>query len=422
MIGRRDLLKLTAGAGVAAFGMASRGLVLPWINTGRAAEGAELIEPEVRTSQDGLLDTTIEASVMPVPVAGGTAIMAVYDGTIPGPTLRVRPGDTAAHQAGQQAGRLPAGLPADNPFQWTPLGGPVTGVTTRPPATRTSTRTDSTSPHPTTPTTPFSPSWPARASSTSSRSRADHPSGVYHYHPHVHGASHQQIFGGMAGSIIIEGEIDRLPGIEGVTERLLVLQTTQFTPDGCSVIAQEDASQKDYVRLVNGQLNPTITIKPGETQRWRVQNLTPSTTFRLRLDDHQLHQIAKDGNTLDETWTHESIVLGPGERTEMLVQGGPRAATRCGRCRSPPGSPPRPAKVLATLVSAGAAMTPEPLPTTLLPFPGRSFDPLSRRDRREPPDHLPDQAADQSAGRYCPDRQQDLRRQSRRSGRSPQHD
>ena len=69
---------------------------------------------------------------------------------------------------------------------------------------------------------------------------SNHPSGLYHYHPHLHGASHQQVFGGLVGAIIIEGDIDHLPGIEGVPERMLVLQATQLTPDGSSVIAQED--------------------------------------------------------------------------------------------------------------------------------------------------------------------------------------
>ncbi len=110
VIGRRDLLKLTAGAGVVAFGVAGRGLVLPWVNTGRAAEGAALVEPEVRASRDGLLDTTIEARVMPVRVAGGTAIMSVYDGTIPGPTLRVRPGDRLRIKLVNRLNELPAGL------------------------------------------------------------------------------------------------------------------------------------------------------------------------------------------------------------------------------------------------------------------------------------------------------------------------
>src|SRR3712207_1059073 len=84
VIGRRDFLKLTAGAGVVAFGMAGRGLVLPWVHAGRAAEGEPLVEPAVRASRDGLLDTTLEASIMPVRVAGRTAIMSVYEGALPG--------------------------------------------------------------------------------------------------------------------------------------------------------------------------------------------------------------------------------------------------------------------------------------------------------------------------------------------------
>ena len=362
MIGRRQLLKLTAGAGVAAFGMAGGGLYLPWINTGRAAEGAELIQPEVRESKDGVLDTTLVASVMPVQVAGGTAIMAVYEGTIPGPTLRVRPGDLLRIKLVNNLGDLPAGLPAESPFQWTPMG--EHGMTSD---TNLHTHGFHVSPSDNS-DNPFLRIMAGESFQYEIQIPSNHPSGAYHYHPHMHGASHQQVFGGMAGAIIIEGDIDHLPGIEGVTERMLVLQATQFTPDGSSVIAQEDASQKTYVRLVNGQLNPTITIKPGETQRWRVQNLSPSSTFRLRLDDHQLHQIAKDGNTLDETWTRDEILLGPGERAEMLVQAGAAGSYALRTAPNATGFTTQAGQVLATMVSAGATSTPQPLPTTLMPF------------------------------------------------------
>jgi hypothetical protein len=76
-IGRRSLMKLATGAGVAAIGMAGRGLILPWFDFGRAAAAEELTEPEVRASSDGLLDTTLTAKVMPVPLAGQTATMSV---------------------------------------------------------------------------------------------------------------------------------------------------------------------------------------------------------------------------------------------------------------------------------------------------------------------------------------------------------
>ena len=38
-------------AGVATMGVAGRGLILPWVDFGRAAAAAELVEPEVRASQ-----------------------------------------------------------------------------------------------------------------------------------------------------------------------------------------------------------------------------------------------------------------------------------------------------------------------------------------------------------------------------------
>ena len=100
-------------------------------------------------------------------------------------------------------------------------------------------------------------------------------------------------------------------------ERLLVLQGTKLYEDG-SVINILDtpptgpSQESTYMRLVNGQLNPTMTMQPGETQRWRILNASVNVFFRLHLDGHQLHQVAKDGNTLNETWTRDEIVLSAG--------------------------------------------------------------------------------------------------------------
>src|SRR5688572_3737782 len=93
VIGRRSLMTLAAGAGVAAIGTAGRGVFLPWFDLSRAAAAEELVEPEVRASRDGLLDTTLTARVMALPLAGLTATVSVYEGAFPGRTLRVRPGE-----------------------------------------------------------------------------------------------------------------------------------------------------------------------------------------------------------------------------------------------------------------------------------------------------------------------------------------
>ena len=342
-------MTLAAGAGVAAIGTAGRGLFLPWFDISRAAAAEELVEPEVRASQDGLLDTTLTASVMSLPLAGQTATVSVYEGSFPGPTLRVRPGDTLRVNLVNSLDALPSGLPQNSPFICSPVTGPG-----QMPNSAEHTMTCDTNLH-------------VHGLHVSPEGNSDnifltvkagesfqyeyqipenHPAGLYWYHPHRHGAVTNQVFGGMAGPIIIEGDIDALPGIAGVPERLLVLQATQLYPDGSvtnivDVPPTGPSMQKKYLRLVNGQLNPTMTIRPGETQRWRILNATVNVTYLLQLDGHQLHQIAKDGNTLNETWTRDAINLAPASASRCWFRRARRELTRCAPSPSPRGSRPR---------------------------------------------------------------------------------
>ncbi|MCF2436882.1 multicopper oxidase domain-containing protein [Streptomyces thinghirensis] len=40
---------------------------------------------------------------------------------------------------------------------------------------------------------------------------AAHPAGTFWYHPHHHGSTTTQLLSGMAGVLIVEGDIDRVP-------------------------------------------------------------------------------------------------------------------------------------------------------------------------------------------------------------------
>jgi FtsP/CotA-like multicopper oxidase with cupredoxin domain len=368
-------MTLAAGAGVAAIGTAGRGLFLPWFDISRAAAAEELVAPEVRASQDGLLDTTLTARVMSLPLAGQTATVSVYEGSFPGPTLRVRPGDTLRVNLVNTLETLPPGLPQSSPF----ICSPVTGPGQMPNSTEHAMTCDTNlhvhglhvSPEDNSDNI-FLTVKAGESLQYEYQIPPGHPAGLYWYHPHLHGTVTNQVFGGMAGSIIIEGDIDKLPGIAGIPERLLVLQATQLAPDGnvLNLLPSPPdmaSQQKQYLRLVNGQLNPTMTIRPGETQRWRILNATANVTYLLQLDGHQLHQIAKDGNTLNETWTRDAINLAPGERVEVLVQGGPAGTYALRTLPISTGFTTQKDATLAALVVDGDPMTPEPLPTTLLP-------------------------------------------------------
>ena len=79
-----------------------------------------------------------------------------------------------------------------------------------------------------------------------------------------------QVSQGQAGTIIIRGGLDDLPGIRELRDRLLVIQNVQVK-DGRLTSGQY---QVPAYRLltVNGQVQPVVDIRPGESQRLRIAN------------------------------------------------------------------------------------------------------------------------------------------------------
>ena len=335
-LSRRRFLGL--GAGAAGLALVP-GLAIPALGPRRVLAAETLVEPPVRMSDQGLLETTLTAQHGPAWLNGSPAQLTVYDGSYPGPTLRVRAGDvlrvrlvnnldnlTNLHVHGFHVSPLGNG---DNVFLHLMAGA----------------------------TLDFEFALPA-----------DHPARTYRYHPHFHGDSEEQVYGGLAGAIIIEGDLDQVPGIAGLPERLLVFHATEVDQDNVLVPFAQSEHDK-LIRTVNGQLNPIISIRPGETQRWRVANIAADTFFRVALDGHVLYQISKDGNTFPETYATDAIVLPPGARAEFLVVGGPPGDYAFRTLEVSTGlDSSEPEVVLATVVSAGKPVRTSPLPTTLLPM------------------------------------------------------
>src|SRR6478735_10429286 len=56
--------------------------------------GAELTEPEVRQSENGVLETTLEAKTREVTISGTNVNSIGYEGQFNGPTLRLNQGET----------------------------------------------------------------------------------------------------------------------------------------------------------------------------------------------------------------------------------------------------------------------------------------------------------------------------------------
>jgi suppressor of ftsI len=293
-------------------------------------------DPPVAASRDGVLALTLTAGRARVAVAGQQVLAAVYNGSYVPPTLRVHPGDvvrlrlvnaldneTNLHAHGLSVS--PAGN-SDNVFLHVPPGG---------------------------------------AQDYEINIPSNHAPGLYWYHPHPHGHSDDQVRNGMSGALIVEGLLDPFAELRGVPEHVLLLKDAQI---GHGQIVHRGIGD-DAVRTVNGMLNPTIALRPGETQLWHIGNIGADLYYSLTLEGHQFYEVARDGHRRTRLVPKPQLLVEPGAREEVLVQAaGPGTyALRTASFTTGPQGNQYSGAVLATVHVAGAAVTPIALPEHLLP-------------------------------------------------------
>ena len=151
-----------------------------------------------------------------------------------------------------------------------------------------------------------------------------HYPGTFWYHPHNHGSVALQVGNGMAGALIIEGDIDEVPEIKAAKERLFVFQQIPFNDkEPRRTVECEDTLIWDLAKhntTINGQLKPQITMQPGEVQRWRFIHAGVKEKLTIGLNRHPLHVIAYDGITSGYMAEEDKVTLFPGYRVDVLVQ------------------------------------------------------------------------------------------------------
>lgn len=143
--------------------------------------------------------------------------------------------------------------------------------------------------------------------------RSNATEGMNWYHPHVHHHTGQQIFSGMFGTLFTQPKGEgRIPK-DISRDRVITLSTSFWTPDG-DIASGTRTSQARRIRLVNGEINPTIDIAPGETQRWRFVNTSMNHVFRLTLDGHTMTRVAADGMPYTAALELTELRLAAGQR------------------------------------------------------------------------------------------------------------
>jgi FtsP/CotA-like multicopper oxidase with cupredoxin domain len=137
----------------------------------------------------------------------------------------------------------------------------------------------------------------------------DHMPGTHWIHPHVHGSGSLQVGGGAAMALIVEDPVGTLPTeAENAEDVLLFVQHMDInqlenvaadSSDGYLNINNNNIHGRNY-RLVNGQFQPTVHMQPGEWQRWRVVYaswLRDALDFTIVNNECEMQLLAKDGFT-----------------------------------------------------------------------------------------------------------------------------
>jgi FtsP/CotA-like multicopper oxidase with cupredoxin domain len=268
-------------------------------------------------SEDGVLETTLTAIPAVVEMGAPQPVSTyTYDGRVPGTTWEIRPGDTLRIDLVNQLPELDHEHPVDTtrPHEWTTTNIHTHGLHVSPEG-----NSDNI----------FLSIPPGESFQYEIDVPDDHPGGLFWYHPHRHGAVAHQVRAGMAGTIVVRGDIDEVEEIRAAKEQQLILQAIELGDDYelLDPIPHPDQDQAFYPRTqilytVNGVVNPTITMHPGEVQRWRILNAAEGKFMSLNLEEHLLQAVAWDGLTLHEPEGHNDLVLTAGSRSEVLVKAG----------------------------------------------------------------------------------------------------
>lgn len=298
-------------------------------------------------STDAAVDLELVAAEQWVELAGRQARLYAFNGRVPGPLVEVKPGDEVLVRFRNEL-REPTNLHfhglhiaptgnADNVFLEVPAG---QGFDYR------------------------------------FRVPENHAAGFFWLHPHLHGLVARQVSLGLAMPFVVRGDLDRIPEVNAAREHFLVLQDFELDRQGRPVEPGMSAAmlgREGSLITVSGQRDRQYAIEQDGILRLRLLNASASRFYRLAVEDHPMHVIATDGGAVAAPQSVEDLLLAPGERRDVLIEG--RRQSGSYRLMNLPydrgsagmmgGGANEPPAALASVVYQGRAERPLRVPGTL---------------------------------------------------------
>ena len=212
-----------------------------------------------------------------------------YNGTVPGPEIRVKRGDRVVVHFTNE-------LPEDTSIHWHGLRVPndmdgVPGITQA----------------------------PILPGETFTYDFVVPDAGTFWYHPHIRSAA--QVGFGMYGSFVVDDPDE--PEDLG-DEQTLVLSDISLDEHG-KLLPADDGSRVDSVfgregnvLLINGKVEPILRARSGRRQRWRLINAARTRYFEIAMEGESFLRFAGDAGMSDRSVEKTHLVIIPGERMEVI--------------------------------------------------------------------------------------------------------
>src|SRR5688572_28435422 len=254
--------------------------------------GLKLAEAADASPDPKIVEVTLEARISSLEIRPGVRTDAwTYNGGLPGPLIRARRGDRVIVHFSNS-------LPQPTTLHWHGVQVPIEmdGV-------------------------PGASQPPVQPGGTFTYDFVVPDAGLFWYHPHVMSAA--QVGFGLYGPLLVADPDDP---VKVDDELVLVLSDIATDDDGKlhsadsgGIVGALLGREGNHV-LVNGRVRPTMTVREGALQRWRIVNAAKSRYFELVLGDGQPFElIGVDGGHMEYSLKRWTIVLGPGERADVLV-------------------------------------------------------------------------------------------------------
>ena len=290
--------------------------------------------PELR-SVDGALRGTLTIAPAEITVRGRKVLSNVINGNYMAPTLRVRRGDVIRLKAVNEIGPAEVNIEGPQPTNIHYHGMDV-------------------SPKLPNGDNVFIRIKPDQSLRYDVPIPKDHPLGLHWYHAHVHTYVDDQIGSGVSGMLIVDGFVpEQYPELVGLRQRVMVFK--DFTFPG---FKDGDARAKS----LNGYANPPIKARPGQWQIWELGNLGADAFFDMKLDDHDLWVIERDGILVLDPVRVDHVFLPPGSRATVVVNAGPAGvyAWRHRNVDTGPAGDPNPGIQLGQFTVSGSRVPDDP--------------------------------------------------------------